>query len=70
MGITKDEYESYLTRIETFREWFNDKIMCIGQDESVDAVMVLPYGIAEPKYRDAPSEYVDPNRQSLGVFWC
>jgi hypothetical protein len=41
-----------------FLEWFNEKIMKTDSDNPINAVMVLPYGIAGPKYRDLPPEYV------------
>jgi len=52
-AVIEDEYEDYLERIDVFRRWFNENVMEIGQDSGFDTVMVLPYGIAEPKYRDA-----------------
>jgi hypothetical protein len=59
-AVTRDEYENHLARIKIFRDWFDRDIMNITQDQQADAVMILPYGVAEPKYRDVKPEYVEP----------
>ncbi|KAK2611385.1 hypothetical protein N8I77_004725 [Diaporthe amygdali] len=52
-SVTNDDYEEYLTRLETFRTWFDKTAMSL----SSGSVVILPSGIAEHKYRDeAPGE--------------
>ena len=53
--VNEDDYVGCLTRIEVFRAWFTENVMETGEDTSA-AVMVLPYGISGPKYRDVPAE--------------
>lgn len=54
--VSKDQYEEYLARLQVFRDWFAENIMAIGANGDVDSILVLPYGIAGPKYRDVPAE--------------
>ncbi|KAL1865524.1 hypothetical protein Daus18300_007169 [Diaporthe australafricana] len=51
--VTNDDYEEYLARLETFRTWFDKTVMSL-ESGSDDAIMILPSGIADQKYRDEP----------------
>ncbi|KAG8164618.1 hypothetical protein KVR01_004893 [Diaporthe batatas] len=54
-SVTNDDYEEYLTRLDTFRAWFDKTIMSLSSES--DDIMVLPAIIAAQKYRDeSPSE--------------
>lgn len=61
-NVTEDEYMLYLSQIDAFRTWFNTTVMSLNGDESDAAIMVLPYGIDGPLYRDVPPRYVDACR--------
>lgn len=52
--MTSDEYDTYLTELETFRAWFDSTVMSLSYEQSGDAVLVLPCGTDGPKYRDSP----------------
>lgn len=53
--MTESEHIRYLDQIETFRVWFDENVV---SEEDQGTILVLPYGVAVPKYRDAPHEYV------------
>lgn len=53
-NVTSDEYDTYLTELETFRAWFDSTVMSLSYEQSGDAVLVLPCGTDGPKYRDSP----------------
>lgn len=69
-AVTEYEYEDYLERIDVFRLWFNENVMETGQESGFNTVMVLPYGIAEPKYRDARPRYVNSGTYCLAGAVC
>ncbi len=52
-NITEKEYDIYKTKVEVFRRWFSENIITDS-----NTVMVMPYGIAKPKYRDVAPESV------------
>lgn len=54
--VTNDDYDEYLTRLSTFRAWFDKTIMSLSSES--DDIMVLPASIAAQKYRDEPPRYV------------
>lgn len=55
-NVTNDDYDEYLTRLNTFRTWFDKTIMSLSSKS--DDIMVLPAGIAAQNYRDEPPRYV------------
>ncbi|KAH8788395.1 amidase signature domain-containing protein [Diaporthe sp. PMI_573] len=50
--VTNDDYDEYLTRLDTFRTWFEKTVMSLTSES--DDIMILPAGIAAQKYRDEP----------------
>lgn len=44
--------------MKIFRSWFETNIMGQHSDTVTDAVMVMPFGSASPKYRDDSNKYV------------
>lgn len=54
--VTSQEYEAYTEELRIFREWFNENIMTTDPETVSDAIMIMPYGSANPKYRDRPNE--------------
>ncbi|KAI1109788.1 putative amidase [Nemania sp. NC0429] len=55
-AVTDDEYHTFTEELRVFRKWFDDNIMSTSDESLSDAVMLMPYGSANPKYRDAPNE--------------
>ncbi|ROW13500.1 hypothetical protein VPNG_04455 [Cytospora leucostoma] len=55
-NVTSDEYDTYLTELETFRTWFDDTVMSLSYEQSDDAILVLPCGSDGPNYRDSPPD--------------
>lgn len=55
--VTPAENQQYRDELRVFRQWFNENIMSHNDDSLSDAIMIMPYGSANPKYRDGPNEY-------------
>lgn len=53
--VTEDQYNGDLVRLQVFKTWFDEKV--VGSD----AVVVLPFGLAEPTYRQDTPEYTPPS---------
>lgn len=51
-SVTNDDYEEYLSRLETFKTWFGDTVMPLSSGSH--DIMILPAGITGQKYRDEP----------------
>jgi hypothetical protein len=45
-----------MEELKVFRDWFNDNIMMPTDTALSDAIMIMPCGSANPKYRDTPNE--------------
>ncbi|KAB8339253.1 hypothetical protein FH972_022187 [Carpinus fangiana] len=56
--VSSSEAEQGLEEQRIFREWFESKFMSSDSNTMSNAVMIMPYGSAVPKYRDAPNGYV------------
>ncbi|KAH8759977.1 amidase signature domain-containing protein [Diaporthe sp. PMI_573] len=54
--VTPEENQQYRAELQFFRNWFDENIMSHDQDTLSDAIMIMPYGSANPKYRDKPNE--------------
>ncbi|KAI0199400.1 putative amidase [Astrocystis sublimbata] len=50
--FTKEERAQGVAEMKVFRDWFEKNIMGPHRDTVSDAVMVMPFGSAVPKYRD------------------
>ena len=44
--------------MKAFRTWFEKNVMGPDKDTVTDAVMIMPFGAATPKYRDDANKYV------------
>lgn len=55
-SVTNDEYETYMNELRVFRKWFNENVFSTDPESLSDAIMIMPYGSANPKYRDSPNE--------------
>ncbi|KAJ5930812.1 hypothetical protein N7466_006305 [Penicillium verhagenii] len=53
--VTAEEYAAYRQELKVFRTWFVDNIFARDPDTLSDAIMIMPYGSANPKYRDRPN---------------
>ena len=45
-----------MKELEVFRNWFDQNILTTDAETLSDAIMIMPYGSAKPKYRDSPNE--------------
>ncbi|KAM3518755.1 hypothetical protein MY4038_010009 [Beauveria bassiana] len=50
--FTKEERAQGVAEMKIFRTWFETNIMGQHSDTVTDAIMVMPFGSASPKYRD------------------
>lgn len=58
MPFTQQERAQGVAEMKIFRTWFEKHIM--GQDSNTvtDAIMIMPFSTATPKYRDDTNKYV------------
>jgi hypothetical protein len=45
-----------MNELRVFREWFNENVFTSDAETGSEAIMIMPYGSANPKYRDSPNE--------------
>jgi hypothetical protein len=45
-----------MKELKVFRAWFSENVFSSDLQSGSDAVMIMPYGSANPKYRDSPNE--------------
>ncbi|KAI0856904.1 putative amidase [Xylaria cubensis] len=50
--FTKEERAQGVAEMDVFRTWFKNNIMGEDRNTVTDAVMIMPFGAAAPKYRD------------------
>ncbi|KAI1121626.1 putative amidase [Nemania abortiva] len=55
-SVTEEDYRTYTNELEIFRTWFNENVFSANPETLSGAIMVMPYGSANPKYRDKPNE--------------
>lgn len=55
-SVTADDYQTYVGELKVFRDWFDQIIFSKDPHTLSNAIMIMPYGSADPKYRDAPNE--------------
>ncbi|KAK3933741.1 putative amidase [Diplogelasinospora grovesii] len=54
--ITESQRDDERNNLEDYRRWFEDTILSSGGSEgSSNAILILPCGSGEPKYRDTPN---------------
>ncbi|KAI1084627.1 putative amidase [Whalleya microplaca] len=56
MAVSEENYKNYTGELEVFRDWFNKNVFSTDPETLSDAIMIMPYGSARPKYRDDPNE--------------
>ncbi|KAJ5160568.1 uncharacterized protein N7482_007572 [Penicillium canariense] len=54
--VTPDEYKTYREELKIFQNWFNENVFSHDPSSMSEAIMIMPYGSANPKYRDSPNE--------------
>jgi hypothetical protein len=55
-ATTREERDTYLEALKVFRQWFNENILSSVENSLSDAIMIMPYGSANPKFRDSANE--------------
>jgi hypothetical protein len=45
-----------MNELKVFRDWFDDNVFSSDPASLSDAIMIMPYGSANPKYRDSSNE--------------
>ena len=56
--VSSEEYNTHIEEQRVFREWFDQNVFSSDPETLSDAIMIMPYGSANPKYRDSPNEYI------------
>jgi len=51
-GVTEGQVEKALKELKVYRQWFNDTILHPDEGTGFSAILILPCGSGEPKYRD------------------
>ena len=55
--MSQQDFQEGRAELEVFRKWFDANVLCSHPDTKSDAIMIMPYGMGGPKYRDAPNRY-------------
>ncbi|KAF2652401.1 putative amidase [Lophiostoma macrostomum CBS 122681] len=55
-SVSEEQYQNHTHALHVFREWFDKNVMTSDSESLSDAIMPMPYGSANPKYRDVPNE--------------
>ncbi|KAJ0123645.1 amidase [Diaporthe amygdali] len=55
VAVTLDQKNQAVGELEVYRRWFRENIMQQVEGGGSDAVLILPCGSGEPKYRDLPN---------------
>lgn len=56
-AVSQQDFQRGRAELEVFRQWFDGNVLSSDPDTRSDAVMIMPYGMGGPKYRDAPNRY-------------
>ncbi|KAJ5738240.1 hypothetical protein N7493_001395 [Penicillium malachiteum] len=54
--VTLEEYNAYREELKVFQKWFDDNIFSKHPNTMSEAIMIMLYGSANPKYRDVANE--------------
>ncbi|KAF3030402.1 MutS protein msh4 [Penicillium rubens] len=54
--VTPDEYNTYREELKVFQRWFDKKVFSQDPNTLSEAIMIMLYSSANPKYRDIPNE--------------
>ncbi|KAJ5726505.1 uncharacterized protein N7483_007862 [Penicillium malachiteum] len=56
--VTLEEYNPYREELKVFQKWFDDNIFSKDPDTMSEAIMIMPHGSSNPKYRKVANESV------------
>lgn len=56
--VTPEQKAKGLGEIEVYKKWFHENILNTDEITGSDAILILPCGSSEPKYRDLPNALV------------
>lgn len=56
--VTLEQKNQALGEVDVYRRWFHDNVMQPEDGGGSDAILLLPAGSGEPKYRDVPNSSV------------
>ncbi|KAL8793565.1 MAG: hypothetical protein Q9195_003827 [Heterodermia aff. obscurata] len=54
-AVSQQEFQKGRAELEVFRQWFDEMVLSSDPVTKSDAIMIMPYGMGGPKYRDAPN---------------
>ncbi|KAL8830608.1 MAG: hypothetical protein Q9191_001333 [Dirinaria sp. TL-2023a] len=54
-AVSQEDFYKGRAEIQVFRQWFDANVLSSDPDTKSDAIMIMPYGMGGPKYRDAPN---------------
>ena len=57
-AVSQEDFQKGRAELEVFRRWFDRNVLSSDPDTMSDAIMVMPYGMGGPKYRDSSNRYV------------
>jgi hypothetical protein len=55
-SMSAEEHKTHVEELKVFRKRFDENVMTKDPDSLSDAIMIMQYGSANPKYRDQPNE--------------
>ena len=58
--MSHQDFEKRRAEMGVFRRWFDANILSSDPETKSDAIMIMPYGMGGPKYRDDSNGYNSP----------
>lgn len=55
--VSQQDFHKGRAELQVFRQWFDANVLSSDPVTMSDAIMIMPYGMGGPKYRDAPNRY-------------
>ncbi|KAJ4423676.1 hypothetical protein N0V82_001699 [Gnomoniopsis sp. IMI 355080] len=59
-NVTENDRDEYLEQIAIFKRWFDQNVISAGENSNQETILMLPYGDAEPRYRNGPRDEPSP----------
>ncbi|CAF9916091.1 MAG: hypothetical protein HETSPECPRED_002755 [Heterodermia speciosa] len=53
--VSQQDFHKGRAELQVFRQWFDANVLSSDPVTMSDAIMIMPYGMGGPKYRDAPN---------------
>jgi hypothetical protein len=57
-SVSREDYHQGWAELKVFRDWVDANVLSSHPETLSNAVMIMPYGMGRPKYRDAANELV------------